>query len=302
MSTRLPRFKRVHDVAAVQIEERDRQIIRLVHRHRFLRSDQIITLIGGSPQQVLRRLRLLYHHGYLERPRAQIQYYERGGSKSIAYGLGNKGGALLRLEHGLVVDSDSWNEKNHVIGRVYLEHALFVVDVMVSIELACRKRGDVRLLYEDDLVLSNQPFFKWHVTIQNGLKLGVVPDRVFALEFQGETGKPERAYYFLEADRGTMPVIRQTFSQTSFYRKLLAYESTWSQTIHRRLFGFNRFRVLTVTTSPARVKSLVDACAKLNRGHGLFLFADRSILENSNNIFSAVWNSGKDGDLTSLLG
>jgi hypothetical protein len=54
-----------------------------------LRSHQIIALIGGSAQNLSRRLQWLFHHGYLERPRAQLQYYERSGSQTIAYGLGN---------------------------------------------------------------------------------------------------------------------------------------------------------------------------------------------------------------------
>jgi hypothetical protein len=300
MESRLPRFKRVSVVAPLQLTERDHQIIRLVHRHRFLRSSQIMSLIGDSPQQLLRRLKLLYHHGYLERPRAQLQYYERGGSRSIAYGLGNKGGAVLRQEIGLAVDPHSWSEKNHVIGRVYLEHALLVADVLVAIELACRKHGGIRLLYEDQLALhSERQPFQWRVKIQNGWKLGVVPDRVFALEFSDASGNRQRAYFFLEADRGTMPVTRRTLSQTSFRRKLLAYEATWTQKIHQRHLGIHRFRVLTVTTIPDRVKSLVEACSQLKRGHGLFLFADRTVLEKDP--FSAVWHSGKSGEKAGIL-
>jgi hypothetical protein len=256
--------------------------------------------MGGSQQRLLRRLKLLYHHGYLERPRAQLRYYEHGGSNSIAYGLGNKGGALLKQEHGIAVHPDSWGEKNHVIGRVYLEHALLVSDVMVAIELACRKHGGIKILYEDQLALhSERQPFRWRVKIQNGRKLGVVPDRVFALEFPDASGQNQRAYFFLEADRGTMPVKRWNLSQTSFFRKLLAYEATWTQNIHHSRFGFHRFRVLTVTTSAARVKSLVEACSQLERGHGLFLFADRTIL--SSDLFSSIWQTGKPGETGGLL-
>ena len=67
------------------------------------------------------------------------------------------------------------------------------------------------------------------------------------------------------------------------------------------LFGWRNFRVLTVTTSAARVKSLVDACSKLERGRGLFLFADRSILETPCGIFSPVWQTATSGKTTSLL-
>src|SRR6185436_13430834 len=100
-SSRLPRFKRAPTVAPIQLTERDREIIRLVHRYRFLRSPQIAALMADSSQQLLRRLQLLYHHGYLERPRAQMDYYHDGGSRHIVYGVGNKGGALLKQEAGI---------------------------------------------------------------------------------------------------------------------------------------------------------------------------------------------------------
>src|ERR1035438_3364354 len=82
-SSRLPRFKRASAVPAIKLTERDREIIRLVERFRFVRSSHICSLIPGSPQQLLRRLQLLYHHGFLERPRAQLDYYHRGGSRQM---------------------------------------------------------------------------------------------------------------------------------------------------------------------------------------------------------------------------
>lgn len=84
---RKPRFRRAADVAPMQLTSRDREIVQQVFRHRFLRTPQIATLVGGSKQAVVRRLRLLYHHGYLERPRAQIEYYHQGGSRPLVYGL-----------------------------------------------------------------------------------------------------------------------------------------------------------------------------------------------------------------------
>jgi DNA-binding Lrp family transcriptional regulator len=289
--SRLPRFKRVATVAPIQLTERDHDILRLVHRHRFLRSHQIIALIGGSPQPLSRRLQWLFHHGYLERPRAQLQYYERGGSQPIAYGLGNKSGSLLQL------NPTSWGEKNRGIGRMYLAHALLVSDVMVSLELACRQRG-IRLLHEDELSLPVEAPLQWRVKLRDGTKLGVIPDRVFALEYADQKGQMQQVYYFLEADRGTMPVVRHKLTQTSFYRKLLAYEATWTNKVHQRHLGIPRFRMLTVTTSAARVKSLLDACSRLQRGHGLFLFADQTVLQKD--LLAPVWQCGKAAALSVL--
>lgn len=285
----------------MRLTDRDRDIIRRVHRYRFLRSSQIVTLVGGSSQQILRRLKLLYHHGYLERPRCQIDSYYKGGSRHIVYGLGNKGGSLLKRELGSAFRVVSWGEKNRAVGRIYFEHALLVSDVMVAIELACQK-ANIRLLTELELAPSGRPpSFRWKVKMKNGKKLGVIPDRTFALEFPDQTGENQRVYFFLEADRGTMPVIRHNFSQTSFYRKLLAYEATWSQSIHRSRFGFHRFRVLTVTTSSARVKSLVEVCSELKRGHGLFLFTERSVLEKPDEILASTWKAANRDKLESIL-
>src|ERR1043165_1446648 len=139
---RLPRFKRSSAIAPLHLTERDRQIIRLIHRHRFLRSSQILTLVGGSGQQILRRLWLLYHHGYLERPRMQLEYFTQGGGRHIVYGLGNKSRTLLKPKGEADFHELRWVEKNGSVGRVFLEHALFVSDMMVAIEVACRESGE----------------------------------------------------------------------------------------------------------------------------------------------------------------
>jgi len=297
-SFRLPRFKREPSVAPPQLTERDREIIRHVYRHRFLRSSHICSLVAGSQQQILRRLKLLYHHGYLARPRAQIDYYHQGGSREIVYGLGNKSASILKPELGEMFRQTPWDEENGSVKGIFLQHALLVSDIMVALALACRESG-VCLLTEQDLATANRPF-RWNMNVA-GQKLSAVPDRVFALEFQGADSNPRRSYFFLEADRGTMPVIRKSLVQTSFYRKLLAYEATWTHGIHEKQFGFHRFRVLTVTTSPLRVKSLIDACFTLKSGHGLFLFTDRSVLDNPQKILSHIWQTGRPGETGTLL-
>ena len=287
----------------MQLTERDRAIIRLIYRSRFLRSSHIVSLLGDASQPLLRRLQMLFHHGFLERPRAQIDYYHRGGSRQIVYGLGNKGASLLKAELGSGFRELLWGEKNRSVGRLFFEHALLVSDIMVALELDCRKMSDVRLLTEDELPVSGEArrphSFKWNVRLTSGLKLGVIPDRVFALESE-ESDDQRPALFFLEADRGTMPVIRKHLTQTSFYRKLLAYQATWAQGLHRSQFGFHRFRILTVTTSPARVQSLVDACSLLKSGHGLFLFTDKDSLSKHGDMFTLSWQTGRPGETTTL--
>ena len=276
---RKPRFQRTSEIAPIQLTERDRKIVRCVFRHRFLRSWQIAALVGGSKQAVLRRLQLLYHHGFLERPRAQIEYFQPGGSRAFAYGLADRGAELLRLTDNPSLRALEWSAKNRAVKSLFLEHALLVSDVMVSLELACRRHSGIRLLKPDELPLppatrSRLEPFRWKVSLNGGTRLGVMPDCVFGLEFADQPADQNRAYFFLEADRGTMPITRNGLHHSSFHRKLLAYEATWLQELHRKQFRFHRFRVLTVTTSADRLTHLVEACRQLEHGQGLFLFTD----------------------------
>ena len=299
-SPRLSRFKRDPSAAAMQVTDRDREILWLIRRYRFLRSTQIVALLGGSAQQTLRRLQLLFHHGYLERPRSQLDYYHQGGSRHIVYGIGSRGAGLLKQELEFASDQDDIGEKNRPVGGMFLRHELLVSDVMVALELACQKKG-VHLLMDHELASGGRRPFRWTVKTATGVKISVEPDRVFALESKNANGETDRAFFFLEADRGTMPVMRKNLYQTSFYRKLLGYEATWSQSIHERRFGFHRFRVLTVTTSAARVKSLIEACATLKSGQGLFIFADLSILSDPSHILSPIWQTGRSGEKEGLM-
>ena len=297
--TRLPRFRRASaDIGAMHLTARDLEIVRNVARHRFLRSTHIVSLLDESPQQVLRRLQLLFHHGYLDRPRAQLSYFHEGGSQAIVYGLGNRGAEALVAAEELERQKVDWTAKNREAKGLYIGHTLAVAEVMVAMELACRATGRIRLLREEELAgrIKLADPFRWTVQVQ-GNRLGIVPDRVFGFE---DVAQGSRCFYFLEADRATMPAVRSKLSQSSFYRKLVAYEATWAQEIHKRRLGFHRFRVLTVTTTPRRVEHLAAVCRSLPRGQGLFLFTDRRSLLASEP-FLHTWTTAQPGETAHLL-
>ena len=212
----------------------------------------------------------------------------------MAYGLGNKGAAWVKRALSPTFRQLQWPRKSH-IGRLFLEHALLISDIMVSVELGCRQRPDIRLLSTNDLNVpkAREPF-QWQVNI--GTKCGVIPDRVFGFEINGK-----RWWYFLEADRATMPITRANLEQTSIQRKLLAYEATWTQGIHRRDFGIHRFRVLTVSTDPHRVGGMIEACRKLNQGRGLFLFNDINTLKSNPDLLLPVWQTVREGEKAALV-
>ncbi len=160
-------------------------MIEHVFHHRFLRSTHLISLADGSRQHVLRRLQRLYHHGYLDRPRAQIDYY-RCGSQAMVYGVGPKGMKLLEEHLGIPHRKVDWKARQRSVQRYFLEHTLAVTDVMVKLELACRQDGKVQLVFPTKLDEAPE---KWHVTFRHAggpFTLGVVPDRVFGLQAPGQ--------------------------------------------------------------------------------------------------------------------
>jgi hypothetical protein len=271
----------------MRLTKRDLEILRCFRRYRFLRSDHLTSLLPGSKQQLLRRLQLLFHHGYLERPRCQIDYY-RSGSRRITYGFGNKGASVLARESALPFRRFDWQWKNRVT-RFFLEHALLVSDILVAVELACRARPEIKLILPDEMP-------RWKVALNRVSKVGVVPDAAFALESNGK-----RCWFFVEADRGTMPIQRRNLRQSSFQRKLLAYEATWTQDIHHTDLNVHRFRVLTITNSPARLASMRETCRSLKRGHGLFLFIQLKTLREEPDFFTLQWLSSREGQTVAVF-
>lgn len=299
--TRRPRFERA-PIRPMVLTPRDREILRAVHRHRLLRSTHLVTLTGGSRQATLRRLQLLFHHGYLDRSPMQLDWYARG-SEPLVYALGNRGAEVLETEGGVRRGGVRWDTKNRNLSRVFLHHTLAVSEVMVAFEAACQSREGVRFIPPEE-ILAGAPAetrrlrlpFRWQVEVRVEGKphcLGVEPDRVFALRFEDAPENRQRTFFFLEADRGTMPVIRKGLGQTSFLRKILAYQETWRQGVHRTHLGIPSFRVLTITTNRERVKHLVTACRSISGGGSrLFLFTDRESFGRGN-ILAQEWINGR---------
>lgn len=305
---RRPRFTRTAP-EPIQLTADDLAIIGHIADHRFLRSTHLARLIPHrSYKKLVERLAGLYHNGYLDRPRAQLDAYVSGGSAPMVYGLGARGAELLAGYDGRS-DID-WTTKNRDVGRVFIDHTLLVADLRVAVACAVRQRSDIEIMSADH-VLGNAPEatrrsanpWKFTTRVQQGghpLDLTVIPDAVFALDF---TAERKRKYFFVEADCATMPVVRAGLHQTSFARKMTAYLAGGGQTnaFGQRL-GIGNFRVLTVTSSAERIGSMIEALRGLTSGTGSaqFLFADRSTLLATHDLLSLEWISGK-GETVKLV-
>src|ERR1700704_4793626 len=73
-SHRRPRFRRTDEAPSFQLTERDIEIVRQVAQHRFLRSIHLSQLLDAPHHKIRERLTSLFHAGYLDRPRSQLEY------------------------------------------------------------------------------------------------------------------------------------------------------------------------------------------------------------------------------------
>lgn len=312
---RKPRFHRV-DIPSFALTDRDIEIIKLVARHRFMRSTHILDLLDGSSRQgALRRLERLFHRRYLSRPPAQLEWYRAGsGSSPMVYSVGNAGIDLLAEQFGFRRAAVDWTAKARTAKRGEIEHALEVTDFMVALAVACRQHGKLRVLYLDDILATVAPQqtqanptpYHWPVPVRwQGREVTIhpIPDKIFGIEDLDRPTGRNRKWYFLEADRGTMPAVRMDLSKTSFVRKLLAYGHTYRADLHTQMYGFSNMRVLTVTKGPRRIEGLQEA----HREHTwdlcspkVFLFADRAALHSAEDFLGHQWVDGA-GDRQGLI-
>ena len=302
---RAKRFERRKMPSSFQLTSRDLSMLSHIARYRFLSSEHLVALDGGSEQNVLRSLRILFDHGYVDRPYAQLAHMPVLGPRPMVYGLGRRGAQALREQGNRLSENTDWTERNKRAGAKFIEHTLEVADFMTGLELGCRARGDVELMREHEVLAlapeetrtAREPL-RWKV---NKAMMGrretfsVVPDGLFGLLFPDETA----AYFVLEVDRGTIPLVRTDVAGTPAWRKSITYKLAtywegWKAGQHAKQFGVKQVRVAMVTSSAERVRNMLSVVDEITEGKGsnFFLFIDRETLGASNPL-DVEWTTGK---------
>ena len=310
---RKSRYRRDSTVK-LRIQERDIKIIKLLYEHRFLSSEHFKVLIPGSNQGILRRLNLLFHNGYLDRPPKQINPFQKG-SDPMVYALGNKGADLLAQRFSIHRDKVDWTSKNRDVGGLYLEHTLLVSQFMTCLNLACANDKRVEIIQKDQILkttsTSKQTSIKWEVAVKREFKgklrtfnYNIIPDNFFGLYFPNDP-PPNKAFFFLEADRSTMPIKRRSLFGSSYLKKLLGYQVSWKDNHFQKNFGFKMARVLTITKSEDRIENMIEACKEIDerrKGLRMFLFTSiRNInLKSPERILGKIWLTPR-GETVSIV-
>jgi hypothetical protein len=281
---RRPRFRRASEPPPFRLTDADVDIVRHIARHRFLQSTHIATLVGRSLDRTNDRLERLFHAAYVDRPRAQLDRFPTTGSAPMVYALADRGMRLLRERYGMAFRSMEWSRKNREAHRPFIEHQVEIVDFQVALQRAVEMRGDIHLFCKEDMnsaasrrqMPTSRASFALTARLSHRGKvreISVVPDLVFGLQL----ANGQLRNFMVEIDRGTMPITRSDIDQTSIERKMRVYLAAHAAKQHQRQFGWKNFRVLLVSTDPARIETMTEASQRLGvrggPGASLFWFA-----------------------------
>jgi hypothetical protein len=273
----LPRYRRATGEVAsalprLLLQERDFAVLHDIARYRLLTTSQIEILRQADTHHAVRfpsrltltrRLKLLFHHGYvgrIARPLAQ-------GSLEPVYlldGLGVK--ALQRHLFDQGRDETSIKPKTALPKSVALEHLLAVNQFRLSLEVAC-----VATLFGDESRRVELAQWRGGDAVKFAVSVAVpgertqtvrlIPDGFFALRTRGQ-----RLFYFLEVDRGTesLPVLGA---------KCRAYYAYWQSGGFGRDFSLSAqvaFRVVFVLHSQRRLEAMGKVVRGLPNGQRMF--------------------------------
>ena len=285
---RQSRFDQI-PTTGIRVTDRDRDILQAVGEHRLLSTEHLQELLGAGrhPDVIRRRLTKLFRHGYLNRPNEQRARHTLGGAP-LVYGLTYRGAQEIVRDRGIQYPYERRT-------GIFLEHRLFIADVLIAAQRACTSRGFRLIPFRE--ILANSPASTrelknstgWHVAFSfrtERYRLGIFPDAIFAIDFAD--GLPP-ALFFLEADRGTMNVTlgSQGLDRPSIFKKQLLYYRSWRQWKAGSTtppYGFKNPRVLMVVDTPrdptTRVANMIDLVPTVDAQvpAGLFLFTTRAAL------------------------
>jgi len=300
MQKRLPKSSRVADaVQGKRITDRTLEIIAAIARYRFLKTSDIIRLVGGNEDVTHRHLKQLYHRDLANRftlptPR----------TGEFIYFLDNMAGLRPLADSGkLNAEILDWtaikaNREKYrdagarSVGRfLFVEHELMISDFHADLEVATREDSSVQL---DRWV---QGASIWNtVQLTKKESLPHRPDALFTLLFPNAPEGQQRSNFVYEADR-------ETSNLTRIRQKLEAHLAFFSQGLHVERYGFRKLRAViveTLTTSRAeQIKDIAAALAVKEPLAGLMFWF--SSTENSMSPFARRWTCVADNRPRSLL-
>ena len=258
---RLPKTRRAKNPPRSIITERDISLVRAVLEYRFVYTKHILWLQPPktSRQNIQTRLRLLYHHGYLERVRLE----ESRGAENLVYSLTEKGAVLLAEADGVAREEIAWGRYMNKVSPTHIRHLLEINDALLSFQLVLAEAQARREIAEFKVKRGEPKKDRLPAMLRSAdgrrVPVAIVPDAYIAIKFDARN----YGVYFLEVDRATMSTGR-------WQEKIQVYrEYNHSQHL-REKFRAEWCIVLTMAPSDKRIASLAEKTVALGGRRGFW--------------------------------
>jgi hypothetical protein len=283
-----------------RLTPRDGQIIDAVWRYRALTTPQIAALYfptadGSVSSQCLTRLRHLVSAGYLDR-QEQPQLRTDGRKPSVHF-LSKEGAAFLVDEIGVEPQELDWKRSDNNVSWLFLSHLLSTNDVRIAIVRAAHAHGWTLEAWLDDRTLKKAELD--YVEIGDGSgprrRAAVVPDGYFAL-----SDGTYIYHHFLELDRGTVTADAAARDKRDWARKVQIYLEYYRSGKFQARYRTKSCRILTVTTSPARLATL-KRTTEAAGGRTRFWFTTLDQVEPDRVLTQPIWSAAASDSQHSLV-
>lgn len=255
--------------AIARLTERDIEIFKCLARNQYLPADYIHAFVRGDYKALIRRLSLLSRKPnlHISRPPQQREHADANHRK-LVYELDARGAQVLR-DCGYTIPLRR--------SRRNFSHELTVCQLAASMELGAIATPHIKLI-RWPTILASDKMPEATRRLANPLSIPVgdhhkIPDGepiVIVRQFETTT------FIFLvqEVDCGTEPIDARDNERSSIRRMFEDYLTIIEQRIYQKHFGANTFMVAIVTTSEARMKSMMALLARMQSGDAAkrFLF------------------------------
>lgn len=266
-------------------------LFQLVRQHRLMTSQQLYAAAGGDRnlRAFTHRLALLFHAGYLDRPRLQVRPGEP--ARPFVYALGQRGWDTLDVEDGVARRSRRDRRmENQRLKPMAIDHDVAVTETVLAFQLAAIRRGWSCTATNGD-AFRRQSGLPRRVKIRSrddvAGTLPLNPDAYLRLTDKAGVTRS----YFLEVDLATEPQVRRSLRVSSILQKLYAY---WE--VFRWQHGFAQ-NALFVTTTPTRLENMIAVARAMDpKGAGSAFFhfallADCTLADPDRVLDGHVWRS-----------
>ncbi|MEQ8399700.1 MAG: replication-relaxation family protein [Silicimonas sp.] len=255
---RRSRFARTRVGKRVQLTDRDLDVLRWLHRYRYLTAPQLIAILRRrSLKRFVERLGDLYHEtGLVGRPGAQWQGFDAR-CRPLIYALSTSGLRLLEYRDQVPPRAVTVSRRSSARRSVQWEHSLMVIETLLKIELATMATPGQRFVPVDEILTrapeatrtARNPLAA-PVTLQPSDALSdlkrpwhthIIPDALYGIEYEID-GEKRYRFWALECEN-TTPERRSSARHSSIARKRAAYDALIASRAYRDHWGIPNLKL-----------------------------------------------------------